>query len=409
MTNAPLSAAPPDDDDSLKAMVGRVPLPERIIDLGAELLTIEARMGALGYRGGALRRELSRRGAEVLEREGMAPTWRAPALGVITYRNPEPKVGVIDQRDWSSWAAERYPTEVTAVIRVNAADLEQVLARLATGFADEPDPIDHKVELEVNPAWSKVFLSKAATADVSAGPAVVLAPETGEVIDGVGLIAGGTPGVSVRLDQEAKARAAAEMGDPVAVGILSAPLGGVASPPAPRPPADVDDAAGEPDELPPVPLDPVGAAIHASTVQGGFSTPPIEAFRILSDALRTIDLGAVLDERWREGVRATLRWLEENVADPEVVAELDAFERRNANRKGFVGWRKRLEVATVPPVNVPWLVELLAGRNLDAMKVTELEGVAERLGLSKAGRKRDLVGRIRNRIEQAPVDAEVSS
>lgn len=74
-----------------------------------------------------------------------------------------------------------------------------------------------------------------------------------------------------------------------------------------------------------VPLDPEGAAFHAIVVQGGFSTPAIEAYRILTDAISRLRGVGELDAEWREGVRVTLAWCHEHRTDPEVEHERARF------------------------------------------------------------------------------------
>lgn len=73
------------------------------------------------------------------------------------------------------------------------------------------------------------------------------------------------------------------------------------------------------------PLNPVGAAMHAILVQGGFSTPAIEAYRILEDAIRILKTSGKLDAEWREGVRDTLAWVHEHREDNDVAAERARF------------------------------------------------------------------------------------
>lgn len=189
--------------------------PRPIRDVTEELLTVEARMSALGARGAALRAELDARAREVKERDGVAPTWRAKGLGTISFSDPQPKVGVKDPKAFSSWAAQRHPTEVTAILRVPAGHLEEVLALL--------DGVHTGVDLEIASAWQKEFVDGCAEID-----GTVFATDSGEPVEGLMLFPAAPGRLSVRLDAEAKARAAAEMEDPVAAGILASPLGAVA-------------------------------------------------------------------------------------------------------------------------------------------------------------------------------------
>jgi hypothetical protein len=90
-----------------------------------------------------------------------------------------------------------------------------------------------------------------------------------------------------------------------------------------------------------VPLNPVGAANHAITVQGGFSTPAIEAFRILEDAFRIIVRGDSLNDEWKQGVRDTLAWIDEHSEDDDV-----ARERARWSQGKPLGYRTMLESQT---------------------------------------------------------------
>lgn len=87
-----------------------------------------------------------------------------------------------------------------------------------------------------------------------------------------------------------------------------------------------------------VPLDPVGAAMHAVVVQGGYSTPEIEAYRILTDALRQADHGP-LDKEWAQGVTNTLAWI-----DSHPSAALDR-QRQAFERHAPEAWRRTLVAA----------------------------------------------------------------
>lgn len=89
-----------------------------------------------------------------------------------------------------------------------------------------------------------------------------------------------------------------------------------------------------------VPLNPLGAALHAVVVQGGYSTPEIEAFRILDDALRQAKRGP-LDDEWRQGVRDTLAWMDANPSHALTTerAQWQTLSRVPSN------WREVLEEA----------------------------------------------------------------
>lgn len=197
--------------------------PSTILDTISELLTVEARMGALGSRGAELRAKLTDRAREVMAVEGVAPTWRAKGLGTVSMSDPQPKVGVTNQDTFASWAAQRHPDQVTAQVLVPADKLEDVLDVLTAESAIHESPlfsVQPKVTLAVDPGWQKAFLDECAALDDQ-----VFAPVSGEHVGGAVLHPAGAGRISVRLDSTAKARAAAEMTDPAAALVLAAPLG----------------------------------------------------------------------------------------------------------------------------------------------------------------------------------------
>jgi hypothetical protein len=249
-----------------------------IRDLLDELLTIEARMGALGARGAALRVALAERAEQVKQADGVAPTWRVPGLGMVAYRDPQPKVGVVDPDAFGSWAAQHYPTEVTGVIRLGAAHLPaalEVIREAATaGRFGHAEHVEAAATLEIREPWRRTFLDRCA-----ADGGLVLAPDTGQIVDGAGLVPGGSAGVTVRLDPEAKARAAATVDPP----LLAAGIPGAGDDEAP------DPAEGEPDYGPP----------HAAR---GIRppTPPANLDRMIVGQLRLECRKLELDDRGRK-------------------------------------------------------------------------------------------------------------
>lgn len=89
----------------------------------------------------------------------------------------------------------------------------------------------------------------------------------------------------------------------------------------------------------PVPLNPIGAAFHAIAVQGGFSTPHHECWRILADAYKRAKHGG-FDDEWREGVVATLAWIDEQAGPDAAIVQLE-FRRAYLPED----WREVLEAA----------------------------------------------------------------
>lgn len=190
-----------------------------------ELLTIEARMAGLAQRGGDLRVELEARARKVKNDDGVAPTWRAPGLGTASFSDPQPKVVVKDEPALASWVAQRHPTEATATITVpgDTDTLERALAALA-----EEEVTIAGVVTTIRPAWLTDFVKGCAAPDEAPSDEVWSAD--GEKVDGLYLAPAAVGRLSVRLDPEAKARAIAELGDPLAAGILIRPIGELGAP-----------------------------------------------------------------------------------------------------------------------------------------------------------------------------------
>lgn len=93
-----------------------------------------------------------------------------------------------------------------------------------------------------------------------------------------------------------------------------------------------------------VPLNPVGAAVHAIVIQGGYTTPAIEAGRILTDALHRRRLFSSFDEEWVEGICATLLWLDGHADKPDVRVTIERLEHRWGT-----DWRASLTDAVAKP------------------------------------------------------------
>jgi hypothetical protein len=183
------------------------------------LLSGEARLVSIGAHVTDMRRQLLDRALEFKRDEGVAPTLRAAGLGQVILTDPKPKVVISDQAAWQAWVTDNHPTEAIAIYRL---PVSAVTEELQAAF-EACDPVGRRVDVEVNSAWQKRFL------DTAGGDSEhVLAPVTGELVDGLMLTEAAAPGLSVRLDPEAKARAAAELEDPVAAGIVSGPLGSLA-------------------------------------------------------------------------------------------------------------------------------------------------------------------------------------
>ena len=200
----------------------------RVIDYVRALLAGEAALISVGARVTAIRNALYDKAIDYEATEGVAPTMRAKGLGLVVLTNPDPKVGVRDRAAFGSYVAQAFPSEATAVVRFPVAYLEAALAALSEVEGFLPPP----VTIDVNPAWEKVFLSKCAVVDhvviaddgTETPARMVLAPDTGDILDEAGVveIPAATRSLSVRLDPEAKARAIASVQDSLADGIEAA-------------------------------------------------------------------------------------------------------------------------------------------------------------------------------------------
>lgn len=215
----------------------------RTVDLVAHLAALEARMGAIGEEAAKIRTALTARMVAQYQRDGMAPTGRAPGLGTVSLTLPKDRIMVTREgrAEFDSWVAERYPVETLATVKVDAGDADRVVEVL------EAAGVTHRgVEVQMHPAREKAITESAVLTDSGE----IITP-AGEVIPGVAHIPAPEPTrISVRLNPEAKARAAAELADPAVLEVLTRPLGSPLAAAAPEPvqPAEdvPDDATGVP-------------------------------------------------------------------------------------------------------------------------------------------------------------------
>lgn len=100
------------------------------------------------------------------EEHGAASTWRIPDIATVTSSVTHESVYVSDEKAFTAWVAERYPTEVEVIRRVRAA-------------------------------WQGGFLSQAIVGGLE--ELVVVDPDTGEVVPGLSVKTGGEfGGISIR-------------------------------------------------------------------------------------------------------------------------------------------------------------------------------------------------------------------
>jgi hypothetical protein len=151
----------------------------RIADVAAELLAVEAELAGIEAQKKALRAELADRAAAVHKSEGAAPSWKMPALGSVTWCVPtERPVVVADPPALLAWAEVSRPE---AIERAVASWLVNELAKTSTALPD----------------------GSLVTPDGEQVPGLLLGPPK-------------NPYLAVRIDAEAKARAAAAVARPPA-------------------------------------------------------------------------------------------------------------------------------------------------------------------------------------------------
>lgn len=111
----------------------------------------------------ALRASLADDAVAEIEREGTAPTWRAPGFAVsVTTSNPT--VAVTDTAAFLAWVQKRYPTEVYEIreARVRAAWQSKLLAAvLKRGAVGDPvtDEVIPGIEIRDGGAFRSVTLT----------------------------------------------------------------------------------------------------------------------------------------------------------------------------------------------------------------------------------------------------------
>lgn len=250
--------------------------------LTERLCEAEAYMGVVGALGAELRRELLARAVARWREDEAAPTFRAAGLGVVSLTVPQTKVVVADAEAFATWVASHYPTEVTSRVVLEAVPLDAV-GDLVAQLRERSDlealgellagGVKVTATLDVAGAFVKRLLEQDCTVvEAAAGEDGVVPPPavfdngTGEVVDGVKVIAGADPtkldgpaptSITVRLEAQAKADAAAQASARLADVVMS----GLAAltPAAPQlvgVPAElleaaaevVDDAHGAPDD-----------------------------------------------------------------------------------------------------------------------------------------------------------------
>jgi hypothetical protein len=246
----------------------------------------------------------ARKGAEVAfapARAGGQPQQNAvlpdgTEIGLVSIKAGVRQVDV-SEADLEAWTAEHVPDGIEEYIDERAANSAEVLDVLRAVF---PELVKKRIRTATRAALLKEieksggWLTDKATGDkVKVGDVTDLKP---------------TGAFSYRPGEDARDEviAAWQSGElrSLGLGALALP-GAVADPDEPQ--ADESPAAGKPTFGPPFCdehgfRDPVLAAAHALMVQSGFTTPPIEAYRMVRD-------GGVARER-------ALAWMAEVGLDP---------------------------------------------------------------------------------------------
>lgn len=170
----------------------------RILEAAAEEVTAR-------QRGARYRRLLEDEARARHAAEGAAPTWKARGLGQVRWdgADADPKPYVAAPVAFGSWAAQRHPSGVVATLTVPADRLAAAVEAL--GFAGIPDIT---AQVTAHPRFVETFLEQVDVAGSEEAGWVVVAADTGEVVEG---LAARTPSprLVVVLDRQAKADALA--------------------------------------------------------------------------------------------------------------------------------------------------------------------------------------------------------
>ena len=152
------------------------------------VLKLEAAAAQLKERAKAIRLELDTDARHEFEEQGSAPTWRLADLGTWSLPVSKESVYVADEAALLAWVKRSYPTEVETMERVRPAFQAALLGSLDT-ITD-----------------------------------YAILPDTGEVVPGVGVRAGGQP-LSLRFKANGDALAVADQHADKLVAQVTAALG----------------------------------------------------------------------------------------------------------------------------------------------------------------------------------------
>lgn len=187
-----------------------------IAELVAELLAADVDRARLEARRQTLRAELEERAREVHRAEGMVPSWKARGLGSVSWCGAEADFVpiLIDDDAYGEWCAENHPgstyLRLEALVSRLTADAGDRLRALVDELANLPGVrIDYVPEARLLDGIAAGGHLDVETDDAGVVTRALLADSTGELVPGVSARRR-APYLSVRLDPQAKRRAALE-------------------------------------------------------------------------------------------------------------------------------------------------------------------------------------------------------
>lgn len=158
------------------------------------VLKLEAAAAQLRERAKAIRLELDADARHEFEEQGAAPTWRLADLGTWSLPVSKAAAYVASEDELLAWVKYWYPTEVESIERVRPAFIAKVLAECA---GDE-DGVVWLAEgalvpgLAMRPGGVPQSLRFKPNSDAMAVADQVGAKLAGQILDGLGIAAGGT-------------------------------------------------------------------------------------------------------------------------------------------------------------------------------------------------------------------------
>lgn len=260
-----------------------------VLTITERLCEASAQVEVLGRLVATLRGELTARAIARWREDGMAPTFRAPGLGIVSLTVPQSKVVVDSADEFACWVADNHPSEVAGAIHITGIPTDRLAGLLEQMQAAAVDGVKVTASMAVSEPYAKRLLEHDVAVADDGKTTQVVDTKLGVAVLGVKVIAGADPrvpegpqptSIRVLLDAQAKADAAAQA-DVRLAAFLAAGVDGLidqeppVAPPSPAAPADAepfghpqpgepgggeeppydeqvqhDDADGEPDERP---------------------------------------------------------------------------------------------------------------------------------------------------------------